>query len=100
MTSIQPFDQVHTIQQLYLKTDPSAPVINNDTADYANNGKHFWNLAIRTTPGVTKEDLYQQGTLYVDDPQMRQAMSEALRRAEGVTDVTVEGNQINYTWGR
>ncbi len=38
----------------------------NDTADYAKDGDHFWNLMIRTDDGHEKENLTQESVLYFD----------------------------------
>jgi hypothetical protein len=98
--TVDPEDQVRMVQSLYLDTNPDKPVIYNDTNDYADGGKHFWNLAIRTDRGVTKDDLIQKGDIYVDDPQVREAMAAALRQASGVSNVAISDTRITYTWRR
>ncbi|MCL2482722.1 MAG: hypothetical protein FWF43_04785 [Propionibacteriaceae bacterium] len=98
--TVDPQDQIRMVQNLYSKSDPTTPLIHNDTGTYADNGKHFWNLAIRTSTGESKSDLYQQDTLYVDDPNVRQAMAAALAQSPGITNLSVSGSQISFTWGQ
>lgn len=42
-------------------------LIHNDVANYTDDGKHFWNLAIRTSRGYTKDTLVQKSTLFIED---------------------------------
>ncbi|MCL2736001.1 MAG: hypothetical protein FWD75_05125 [Propionibacteriaceae bacterium] len=53
-----------------------------------------------TTNSKSKSDLYQQDILYVDDPNVRQAMAAALAQSPGITNLSVSGGQISFTWGQ
>ena len=92
-------DQMRMVQELYSKDDPDHPILVNDTADYADDGKHFWNLAIKTDPAIPKENLFQRDTFYVEDPALRDAMVEALGNESGITDISVDGSRVTFTWG-
>lgn len=50
----------------------------NDTEDYAEQGDHYWNLAIQTDPGYDKEDLIVRETIRVTDDAMKTAILDAV----------------------
>ena len=50
----------------------------NDTADYAKDGDHFWNLMIRTDDGHEKENLTQESMLYFDSQEQADAFVEGV----------------------
>lgn len=60
----------------------------------------YWNAAIRTTPGLDKSDLGQRGTLYVDDPGLRQAMGAAMAREGVAVRIDDAAGTVVYDWGR
>lgn len=62
----------------------------------ADDGAHYWNLAIRTDPGVNHEDIGQRGTLELPDADLAQAMFDAMI-AEGM-DAQLDGTTITYDW--
>lgn len=63
-------------------------------------GEHYWNLAIRTDPGVNHENISQSGTLVCQDPQFAQAAYAAMQRELGADNVSLspDGLTISYTW--
>lgn len=50
-------EEIRTKQQICDKKTGET-LIENDTADYTDDEKHFWNLAIRTDYGYTADDIY------------------------------------------
>ena len=71
--------EIRTEQNLYLK-GTNELLIHNDVATYTDDGKHFWNLAIRTDAGYTKEDLWQESILYIEDKAHKDALVEKLNK--------------------
>ena len=63
-------------------------------------GEHYWNLAIRTDPGVDHEDITQTGTLVCDNPQFARDAYQALQQELGADNVSLgaDGRTITYTW--
>ncbi len=55
-------NQIKTTQTI-TDTRSGASFTNDGKGADGTDGKHFWNLAIRTDPGVRDEDIRQQGTL-------------------------------------
>lgn len=107
--------QIKMTQQVY-NTKTGEVYFNNDGkgADgYGNNGaedgKHYWNLAIRTDPGVKHEDLGQRGTLVVEDEKVATAMYAKLQETSarqqtddkpgGLSDVTIN-KSVNKDTGK
>ena len=72
-------------------------LISNDVVSYTDDGKHFWNLAIRTSGGYTKEDLIQESTLYIEDDGLREATFEAIKEA-GLRVEKGENNNLIVTF--
>lgn len=92
-------DQIRMTQTIY-DTETGEVYFTNDAegADGAD-GEHFWNLAIRTDPGVNHEDIGQRGTLVLDDPDVAEAMCAAMNREEGITaELGDDGLTISYVW--
>ncbi|WP_438352666.1 DUF4474 domain-containing protein [Microbacterium sp. CJ88] len=58
----------------------------------------YWNLAIRTDPGIDKSDLGQRGWLQVDDPGLRREMAAEMRRQGLEVTVDPHTRRINYVW--
>jgi hypothetical protein len=95
-SSAQEADQIPMTQTIY-NTRTSEVYFTNDGQGAAD-GDHYWNLAIRTDPGVRREDLGQLGTLQVADPGVRAEMVEAMRR-HGLDPVVDEAaGTVSYTW--
>ena len=74
-------DELRTIQKIYDATTGEL-LIKNDTADYAAEQNHFWNLAIKMDYGYSKEDLVVLEKIDVPDPNMYTAMLEALKKTK------------------
>jgi hypothetical protein len=87
-----PDDRIRSGQTIY-NVHTGEEYFTNEKDDPA-----YWNLAIRTDPGIDKSDLGQRGWLEVDDPGLRRAMVDEMR-AQGL-EVTedVRTGRINYVW--
>lgn len=89
-------DQIATTQTIYDKKTGAEYFTN--TGAGADDGKHFWNLAIRTDPGVNHEDIGQRGTLELATPKLADAMCAAMV-SEGIdAKVQADGVTIQYDW--
>lgn len=77
--------------------DVDSMLLRNRTEDYAKDGDHYWNLAIKTAPGYTKDDLYTKGLITVEDDSLRFAMAEALS-ANDFIRVEIIGDKIAFEW--
>lgn len=71
-------DEIRTVQTIY-DANTGLPLLKNDTGDYAEGGDHFWNLAIQSKYGYSKDDLMVIEKLYVSDPKMLAAMENAMK---------------------
>jgi uncharacterized protein YukE len=91
-----PSDRIHMVQTIY-NVNTGDPYFTSDGHSTLGTDQ-YWNAAIRTTPGIDKDDLGQRGTLYVADAGLRDAMAAAMRR-EGV-DVHVDAaaGAVVYDW--
>lgn len=88
-------DQIHMTQTIYNKHTNEVYFTNDGKG--AADGDHYWNLAIRTDPGVRHEDLGQMGTLHVKDPQVREAMV-AQMQVKGMNPVVNADGSVSYDW--
>ena len=52
--------------------------LKNKTTDYAQNGDHFWNLAIRTSK-LPIDRMYVEGIIKSNDTQVMQCMRKAIK---------------------
>lgn len=94
-------DEIRSAQVITPSNDPSNELIRNDTIAYAKDGNHYWNYAAKTKPddvNYDKRNLSQQGTLYVKDRQVYDAMYSALQNKAGLSNVTKGDGWITYTW--
>lgn len=57
----------------------------NDTADYAKDGDHFWNLMIRTDDGHEKENLIQESVLYFDSEEQARAFINGAKEKKKIS---------------
>jgi len=89
-------DQIEMSQTIY-NTKTGEEYFTNEGLG-ADDGEHYWNLAIRTDPGVNHEDIGQRGELVLKDPEVAQAMCDAMV-AQGI-DATLgdDGLTITYDW--
>ena len=69
-------DEIRTRQTLI--DTSTGESMTNDTADYAKDGDHFWNLMIRTDDGHEKENLTQESMLYFDSQEQADAFVEGV----------------------
>lgn len=76
-------EEIRTKQQICDKKTGET-LIENDTADYTDDEKHFWNLAIRTDYGYTADDIYIIETIYIEDEAMYDALLKALCDKDGL----------------
>lgn len=72
--------QFRVVQRVFLR-DNDLPIVENDTQDYSigTNGRHFWNLAIRTQSNVDVSQIYSAYNLYIYDDEMRMSVLNAMR---------------------
>lgn len=90
-------DQLKMRNSIY-DSNTKEKLIVNDTRNYAENGDHYWNLAIKTDKGYTKDDLYTISELEVPDKEMREAMYQSLKSNPEIASVFVEGDIVSFTW--
>ncbi len=91
-------DKIRMVQTVY-DNNSDEELLTNDSEGGGEDRKHFWNLGSRTDVSREPESLGQRGTLYVEDPEVREAMFTALQHQEGITDVMIGGNgEISYDW--
>lgn len=89
-------DQIQMSQTIY-NTRTGEEYFTND-GQGADDGQHYWNLAIRTDPGVNHEDIGQRGTLVMNDPAVAQALYDAMI-AKGIdAQLADDGVTISYDW--
>jgi uncharacterized protein YukE len=91
-----PADRIHMVQTIY-NVHTGEDYFTSDGHDTLGEDQ-YWNAAIRTTPGIEKDDLGQRGTLYVDDPGLLDAMSAEMRRQGLDVDVDRTNGTISYDW--
>jgi uncharacterized protein YukE len=91
-----PADRIHMVQTIY-NVHTGDPYFTSDGHDTIGEDQ-YWNAAIRTTPGIEKDDLGQRGTLYIDDPGLLIAMSDELRRQGLDVDIDPTKGTISYDW--
>jgi len=89
-------DQIRMTQTIYNKQTGEA-YFTNDGAG-ADDGEHYWNLAIRTDPGVSHEELGQRGELVLTDPEVATAMCAAMNREGVPAQLGEDGLTITYSW--
>ena len=56
----------------------------NDTADYAKNQDHYWNLAIRSSRGYNKNNLVQESYITIKDAKQRNQLIKELQSRKDV----------------
>lgn len=90
-------DEIQTKQEIY-STDGEL-LFSNATEDYAKDGDHFWNLAIKTDPGYGKEDLVITEHLYIEDPAMQEAIVNACEGNEELKVISKSAEEIVIQYG-
>ena len=89
-------DQIRMTQTMYDKQ--TGEVYFTNGGEGADDGEHYWNLAIRTDPGVSHEDLGQRGELVLTDPEVAAAMCAAMNREGVPAQLGEDGLTITYSW--
>lgn len=92
---VDPQDQVRMRMVLNNKADGST--MSNDTATYAEDGTHFWNLQITTKPNVTKSDLGMGAALYVNKD-MAGPLMDSLRANSQIKNVRYVDGAVLFDW--
>lgn len=90
-------DEIPTIQKIH--STSGKLLIVNDTSEYADNGDHYWNLAIRSDPGYTSKDLVVVNTLTIKDERMREKIAEEINKNGNLKLVEIEGENIIVQYG-
>jgi len=93
-------DEIRTKQEFFSAYD-GTPLIMNDTKDYAVEGDHFWNLAIKTDQGFHAEDLVVIETLTIKDKNMKDKIIEEIKKNDNLTlrEDLMEGDDIVVQFG-
>jgi uncharacterized protein YukE len=73
-------DQIKVTQQIYDKKSGKVYFTNDGQGADGTDKRHFWNLGIRTEPGVHPADLGQRATIEVRDPELRDRMYDEMTR--------------------
>ena len=94
---VDPKDQLPIKNTIYDR-QTQKKLFSNDTRYYAEEGKHFWNLAIRTDSGYKKENLMTRSEVEVVDKNMRNEMYKSLKNNKNISSIRIEGNRISFTW--
>ena len=68
----------------YVKDKNGNVLIHNDTADYAKNQDHYWNLAIRSSRGYNKNNLVQESYITIKDAKQRNQLIKELQSRKDV----------------
>ncbi|EAC8433357.1 DUF4474 domain-containing protein [Listeria monocytogenes] len=90
-------DELVSTSTIYDKTT-GEQLIRNSTRDYAENGDHFWNLAIQTNFGQTKENLYMVERIEIPNEELRNDFVEALKKETDISNIIINGDAVTFTW--
>lgn len=97
-------EQITMVSRIYDKENPDKFLIKNDTKKYAEEGKHFWNLAIKTAlkeeKKHVKEDLFMKGELEIEDEDKRNSLFKALKINENIEEVNIDGEVVTFKWAK
>ena len=74
--SVDGKEGIRTSQRIY--DNKGNTLLENDVSSYTKEGKHFWNLAIRSDAGYNKDDLHQESILYIDDVEYREKLRKEI----------------------
>jgi len=91
--------QIQMTQEIYNTRTGEVYFRNDGKGADGSDGKHFWNLAIRTDPGINHEELGQRGTLVLEDPDVAKAMCAEMNRQGVPAQLGDDGLTITYDWG-
>jgi hypothetical protein len=90
--------QIQMTQEIYDTRTGEVYFTNDGRGADGTDGRHFWNLAIRTDPGVNHEDLGQRGTLVMNDPEVAEALCAEMNRQGVPAQLGDDGVTITYDW--
>jgi hypothetical protein len=85
-------------QEIYDKRTGETYFTNDGKGADGGDGQHYWNLAIRSDPGVNLEDLGQRGTLELGDPEVAEEMCAEMNRQGIPAELSADGLTITYEW--
>ena len=91
-------NQIKMTQEIYDTRTGEVYFTNDAKGADGSDGKHFWNLAIRTDPGVNHENLGQRGTLVLTDLDVAEAMCAEMNRQGVPAQLGEDGLTITYDW--
>lgn len=92
-----PDDRIRMVNKLFNKTTNQLITAPSDTNDHERQGA-YWNLDTVSKPGYTKDNVYTEGKLYIDDKGLRNKMYSELKANIDLEDVKIQGNVVRYTW--
>ncbi|MEV6898886.1 DUF4474 domain-containing protein [Amycolatopsis sp. NPDC051372] len=99
-------DQIKVTQQIYGKESGKVYFTNDGQGADGSDKRHFWNLAIRSEPGVHPDQLGQRATIEVRDTDMRDRIYNEMTRYAAahpeenltVTKVSDHPPVLSYDW--
>ncbi|MFF4597452.1 DUF4474 domain-containing protein [Amycolatopsis sp. NPDC001319] len=99
-------DQIKVTQQIYDKKSGKVYFTNDGEGADGTDKRHFWNLAIRSEPGVHPEQLCQRATIEVRDTDLRDRIYNEMTRYAAahpeenltVTKVSDHPPVLSYDW--
>ncbi|MEU4667528.1 DUF4474 domain-containing protein [Amycolatopsis sp. NPDC023774] len=99
-------DQIKVTQQIYDKESGKVYFTNDGQGADGTDRRHFWNLAIRSDPGVHPDQLGQRATIEVQDTDMRDRIYNEMTRYAAahpeenltVTKVSDHPPVLSYDW--
>jgi len=91
--------QIRMKQTIYDASNPEQAHFENPGFG-TDDGEHYWNLAIRTDPGVNHEDIGQRGELVFEDAKVARALYDAMAGDDAFRNVelSADGKTITYDW--
>ena len=89
--SVDGKEEIRTSQRIY--DNKGNTLLENDLSSYTKEGKHFWNLAIRSDAGYNKNDLHQESILYIDDAEYREKLRKEISKNKFLT-ATEKDNKL------
>ena len=89
--SVDGKEEIRTSQRIY--DNKGNTLLENDVSSYTKEGKHFWNLAIRSDAGYDKNDLHQESILYIDDAEYREKLRKEISKNKFLT-ATEKDNKL------
>lgn len=98
-SSAKGVNQAKMTQTIYDKRTKEEYLTNTgEGADKGPGGEAYWNLGIRTKPGVSHENLGQRGTLELNDAEVGRALYSEMKRKGLEAHISEDGKTVSYTW--